>query len=250
MAAPRVALITGAGQGLGRAIAHRLSAADARVLVTDVDAAKAERVAGEIGDAGGEALALLLDVASEESVDTAVAAGVEHYGRLDVLVNNAAVFSTIEVKPFEEIGLEEWRWVMGVNVDGMFLCTRAVSPHMRRQRYGRIINVSSSTVLMGRVNYLHYVTSKSAVIGFTRALARELGEWEITVNALMPGATKTEVPRESVTDDALRGLVAEQAIHVPLAPADIANAVAFIASEEARLMTGQIVVVDGGHDFI
>jgi 3-oxoacyl-[acyl-carrier protein] reductase len=246
----RVALVTGAGQGLGRAISHALSARGARVLATDIDLTKAEQVAAEIGAAGGEATPLSLDVASEAGVEQAVDAAVDRYGRVDVLVNNAAIFSTIQVKPFEEIGLEEWRQVMDVNVDGMFLCTRAVAPHMRAQRFGRIINLSSSTVLMGRINYLHYVTSKSAVIGFTRALARELGEWEITVNAVMPGATKTEVARESVTDDALRSLVAGQAIHVPLAPHDIANAVAFIASDEARLMTGQVVVVDGGHDFI
>jgi 3-oxoacyl-[acyl-carrier protein] reductase len=246
----RVALVTGAGQGLGRAISRRLAADGHAVAVTDVAAEKAERVADEIRASGGEAAAETLDVSDQASVETAVTAIGRQLGSVGILVNNAAIFSTLTMKSFEQIEPAEWRRVMEVNLDGMFLCARAVAPAMRAARFGRIVNLSSSTVLMGRVNYLHYVTSKSAAIGFTRALARELGGEEITVNAVMPGATKTEVLRESVDDAALAGLVAAQAIHVALDPDDIAAAVSYVTSDEARLMTGQIIVVDGGHNFV
>jgi 3-oxoacyl-[acyl-carrier protein] reductase len=246
----RVALITGAGQGLGRAFARRLGADGVHVAVNDVDAAAAQRVCDEVVGAGGLATAAPFDVTDEAGVAAGVAAVHEATGRLDVLINNAAVFSTIVMKPFEEITLAEWDATMRVNLGGMFLCARAVAPIMRGQGHGRIINLSSSTVLMGRPNYLHYVTSKSGVIGFTRALARELGAAGVTVNAVMPGATPTEVERDSIAGERLQGIVGRQSIQQPLEPEDIAAAVAFLASEDSRLVTGQTVVVDGGLSFI
>ncbi len=246
----RVVLVTGAAQGLGRAFAHRFAADGARVVVSDRDLAGAARVRDELTGAGADALAVALDVGDEASVADGVQAAMDAYGRVDVLVNNAAVFSTIAMKPFEDLELAEWDAALRVNLTGMFLCARAVAPHMRRHRYGRIVNLSSSTVLMGRPRYLHYVTSKSGVIGFTRALARELGDSGVTVNAVMPGATRTEIPRESMDDGQLVDILDRQSIHEPLTPRDIAAGVAFIASDENRLMTGQILVVDGGLSFI
>lgn len=248
--ASRVVLVTGAAQGLGRAFAHRFAADGARVVVTDRDLPGARRVRDELAAGGSEALAVQLDVADEAQVADGVQETVDAFGRVDVLVNNAAVFSTIAMKPFEELALDEWETALRVNLTGMFLCARAVAPHMRRQRYGRIVNLSSSTVLMGRPRYLHYVASKSGVIGFTRALARELGDSGVTVNAVMPGATRTEVPRESMDDEQIVDILERQSIHEPLTPQDIAAGVAFAASDENRLMTGQILVIDGGLSFI
>lgn len=246
----RVALITGGGQGLGRAVALRLARAGRRIVVGDINAEKAEAVCQELIQVGATARSSVFDVADETAVEQAVSSVVEDWGRIDILVNSAAIFSTIEVKPFEQIGLAEWESVMRVNVTGTFLCCRAVARHMRAAGFGRIINLSSATVLMGRPNYLHYVTSKSAAIGMTRAMARELGDSGITVNAVMPGATPTEVPRDTINPRSLEQIVAEQAIHEVLTPEDIAEAIAFIADDSTRLMTGQIMVVDGGHYFI
>jgi 3-oxoacyl-[acyl-carrier protein] reductase len=244
-----VALVTGAGLGLGREISRRLAADGLTVIVSDKDGDRATAVSDEIQEAGGQARASVLDVADADEVRRAVDELARATGTIDVLVNNAAVFSTLSMRAFDEIPIDEWDTVMKVNISGMFYCAQAVSPYMKKARRGRIINLSSSTVLMGRPHYLHYVTSKSAAIGFTRSLARELGEWGITVNALMPGATKTEIPRESVTDAQFDGLVAQQSIHELIGPTDIAAAVSFMASAQTRLMTGQIMVVDGGLSF-
>jgi 3-oxoacyl-[acyl-carrier protein] reductase len=206
-------------------------------------------VCDEIAGSGGTAIAVELDVSDEAAVEHAVNTTLEELGSIDVLVNNAAVFSTLTMKPFHEISLAEWDDVMRVNLGGMFLCARAVSSPMRAQGSGRIINLSSSTVLTGRPNYLHYVTAKSGVIGFTRALARELGPAGVTVNTVMPGGTRTEVPRASMDDSHLAELIAGQAVHAPIDPDDIASAVAFLASAESRMITGQILVVDGGFAF-
>ncbi|MCB0871679.1 MAG: SDR family NAD(P)-dependent oxidoreductase, partial [Solirubrobacterales bacterium] len=191
----RVVIITGGGQGLGRAYAHAFGARGAKVVIADINAENADNVVSEVTAAGGTAMAVTTDVADEASVNAMAAAAEEAWGRIDVLVNNAAFFSTIKMKPFDEIPLDEWERMIRINLTGVFLCARAVVPAMRKRQWGRIVNKSSATVSMGRPMYLHYVTSKAGVIGLTRSMAREVGKDGITVNAVLPGATFTEVPR-------------------------------------------------------
>jgi 3-oxoacyl-[acyl-carrier protein] reductase len=174
---------------------------------------------------------------------------IEQFGRVDVLINNAAIFATIKMKPFEEITFEEWNRLMAVNLAGTFLCCQAVVPHMRKQKMGRIINISSTTVLMGRPWYAHYVTSKAGIIGLTRALANELGSDNITVNTILPGATETEIPRETVSPEEAKALVAAQAIHRRETPEDVVGTAVFLASQDSSFITGQSINVDGGLNF-
>lgn len=242
----RVALVTGAGQGLGRAFAHQLAADGAEVVVADLDGVRARAVAREIGV---RARALQVDVADETSVAAMFAAVEQSWEGLDVLVNNAAVFSALRMGPFDQISVAEWDQVMAVNVRGPFLCSRAAAPLMRRRGGGRIVNISSGTVFLGRPNYLHYVTSKAAVIGMTRALASELGPHGITVNALAPGSTETEVPRETVTPEQAARIVAGQAIGRRQVPSDLTGVLSFLASPASGFMTGQTMNVDGGAAF-
>lgn len=245
----KVAIITGGGQGIGRAFALRFAGEGAHVVVADIQEEKAGSVAREVGDLGTNGLAVRTDVSDAESTRAMVERTVERFGRVDVLVNNAAIFATIKMKPFEEIGREEWDRMMAVNLTGAFLCCQAVSPRMREQRWGRIINISSATVLMGRPYYAHYVTSKAGIIGMTRALANELGSDNVTVNAIMPGATETEVPRETVNPEQAEALIASQAIHRRERPDDLVGAAAFLASDDAGFITGQSINIDGGHNF-
>src|SRR6476469_8289570 len=191
----RVVIVTGAGQGIGRELARQFAAAEAIVVVADLDFAKAEAVIKEIREVGGAGLAVRVDVADESSVVAMVDAVIEKWGRVDVLINNASIFAALEKRPFDEIPLAQWEQVLKVNVTGPYLGARAVAAHMRRAGFGRIINVSSDAVTRGTVNYLHYVTSKSAVIGMTNSLARELGPHGITVNCVRPGGVATEVDR-------------------------------------------------------
>lgn len=242
----RVVLVTGAGQGLGRAYARRFASLGAVVVAADLDGDAAGRVVAEIGDAGGEALAVRTDVGDWDSVREMAETAIGHHGRIDVLVNNAAIFSTLAMRPFDEIPLDEWETVLRVNTTGAYLCARAVVPSMREHGWGRIINVSSATVTLGRPHYLHYVTSKSALIGFTRSLARELGPDGITVNVILPGATYTEVPRATVTEEQKAAITAMQCIPRPGEPADLTDVVVFLASEASRFVTGQSLTVDGG----
>jgi 3-oxoacyl-[acyl-carrier protein] reductase len=246
----KVSIITGAGQGIGRAFALRFAQEGAYVIIADIQEEKARRVMQEVQDLGTRGITVKVDVSSPESVQTLVAQTIAHFGRVDVIINNAAIFSTIKMKPFDEITLAEWNQLMAVNLTGTFLCCQAVAPYMRERQQGRIINISSGTVLMGRPWYAHYVTSKAGVIGLTRALANELGSYNITVNAIMPGSIETEVPRETTSPEQAKALIASQAIHRRGAPADLVGTALFLASDDSGFITGQTIVVDGGHNFI
>lgn len=248
--ADKVAVITGAGQGIGKEFARAFSAAGATVVVADLDESNARAVADELGSAGGSALGVGVDVSDEAGVERMVEATTTEFDRVDVLLNGAAIFSTLTMKPFEEISTSEWRKVIDVNINGVFLCCRAVAAVMRAQGSGTIVNISSSTVLGGRPNYLHYVTSKAAIVGMTRSMARELGPAGINVNVIMPGSVDTGIPRDSARPEAVDQIVGNQAMRRRIVSSDIAGAAVFLASDAAHMITGQTLVVDGGMNFL
>jgi 3-oxoacyl-[acyl-carrier protein] reductase/pyridoxal 4-dehydrogenase len=235
----RVAIVTGAGQGIGRAIAEKFSQEGASVVVADVNADTATKTAADIGG-----LAHTVDVSSEEQVAGLVSATISNYGKVDILVNDAAIVPFV---PWDDLDFAEWRRIMSVNLDGVYLTSRAVYPHMKEASYGRIVNIASNVVLAGTPNLAHYVAAKGGVFGFTRALATELGRYGITVNAVAPGLTASEGVLASPHAEAFDFVVSLQAIPRRAIPADIAPAVAFLASEEASWVTGAMIVADGGH---
>ena len=250
MEAPRLrgktAIVTGAGSGIGKALATRLAQDGAAIVIADLQAY--DTAAAEIAkSAGAKTLGLKVDVADETSVARMAAETVKAFGRIDILVNNAAIFSTIRLKPFEEIDVAEWRKVMDVNVIGVALCCRACVPHMRKSGSGRIINLASGAPLKGVPHFLHYVSSKGAVIAMTRGLARELGKDRITVNALAPGFTLSEnVAKDPAHLKANEANRMARAIPRDELPEDLVGAVSFLASDDAAFITGQTLVVDGG----
>jgi len=244
----KVAVVTGAAQGIGQAYALGLAAEGARVIVVDVQ--EGTRTVEAIAQAGGSAVDIPTDVSDEASVRSMVEATVRQFGRIDVLVNNAALFVALyPLKDFDQITVEEWDRVMAVNLRGVFLCCKAVVPTMRRQRYGRIINISSSVFWRGVPGFLHYATTKAGVIGLTRSLSRELGEYGITVNSVAPGYTQSEgvirVQKEGIGQDP-HEIAVSQAIPRPQVPQDLVGTIVFLASDASAFITGQAIVVDGG----
>jgi NAD(P)-dependent dehydrogenase (short-subunit alcohol dehydrogenase family) len=242
----RVVVITGAGQGIGREYALQFAQCGAVVIIAELEEAKGNAVADQIRKEGGSAYAYKVDVSDEDSVQKLVIDVLAAHSRIDVLINNAAIFATLKMRPFEEIPLAEWDRVLAVNVTGVFLMSRAVTPAMRQAGWGRIVNITSASVPLGLKNYLHYVTSKSALIGMTNAMARELGTYGITVNAIQPSATFTEVPRETVNDEGKKRVVASQCIPREEIPTDLIGLVMFLASEASAFVTGQTIACDGG----
>jgi 3-oxoacyl-[acyl-carrier protein] reductase len=242
----RVVIITGAGQGIGRVFAKAFAKAGARAIIAEINEAKAAAVAAEVMAAGGEALAVTTDVADEASIREMIGIVEDEYGRIDVLINNAGIFSTLEMRPFDQIPLEEWERVLRVNLTGPFLCARAVLPAMRRAKWGRIVNIGSGAVRLGRPNYLHYIASKAALAGMSLSMARELGADGITVNAILPGATFTEIERKTVTPQQKDRIVAMQCVPRPEVPEDLVGAALFLVSDAAAFVTGQSINLDGG----
>jgi NAD(P)-dependent dehydrogenase (short-subunit alcohol dehydrogenase family) len=244
----KVAIITGAGGGLGLAIAKRYAEEGARVVIADI--ADPRSAARTIGDED-RILPVSADVADERSVAALVEATLAKFGRIDILVNNAAISSTLPLQPFENIQVADWRRIMDVNVMGAFICAKAVVGQMRKQKGGRILNFTSGTIYRGTPFNLHYVSSKGAILTMTRSLASELGKDGILVNAIAPGFTLTQgmVDNPSYSADFLKMVVASRALKRDEYAEDIVGTAVFLVSEDANFITGQIVSVDGGATF-
>ncbi len=236
----RVAIVTGAARGIGRAIAERLATESAVVAVVDIDDDGAERTARAIG---GKAFAVPCDIGDPASVVRLHETVAGRAGKLDIQVNAAAIVPFVA---WDALTFEEWRRVMRVNLDGLYLMCRAGSNLMRKNQYGRIVNICSNSIFAGTPNMAHYVASKGGVLTFSRALATELGAYKITVNAVAPGLTDTEGVQKTDHKNAFEFVEMLQAIKGRGTPADIAPAVAFLASEEAHWITGQTLAVDAG----
>ncbi len=242
----KVAVVTGAARGIGLAIARELAGAGAAVAVADLSGAA--DAAAELARGGGRSLALEVDVSSEEATSHMAATVVAEMGRLDILVNNAGLFTTLRPRPFAEVDVREWRRVMDVNVLGPFLCARAAAEAMGRHGGGRIVNIASATPFKGTPYMLHYVTSKGAVIAFTRALAKELGPAGILVNAVAPGLTLSSglLDHAEAFEAKIASSAQGRAIGRQQHPEDVVGAVRFLAGPGAAFITGQTIVVDGG----
>ena len=242
--AGKVAIVTGAGQGMGYAVAHRLAAAGASVVVNDVNAAAAERTADSLRSAGHAASAVPGDVASSEDVCGIVEATLDRYGSIHILINNAGVLRPTAVIDIEEA---EWDLVVNVNLKGTYLCSRAVLPAMRAAGWGRIVNFSSTAGKnVSTVGGAHYTAAKAGVLGFTRHLAKEAAPYGITVNAVCPGLIDTEMVRATISDEQTSAYAASFPIARLGAPEEVAELVVFLASDRAAYITGASLDINGG----
>ena len=241
----KVAIVTGGAQGIGRAIADGLAAEGARIVIADL------RGADEAAAAYPDGVGLTVDVADEAAVARMADDVAERCGGIDILINNAGLYATLAMRPFEQIDVDEWRRVMDVNVLSMFLTCRAVVPRMRERGGGRIVNISSGTPFRGVPFLLHYVTSKGAIVALTRALAKELGGDEVLVNCVAPGFTMSDGVRDNpeVVEKLREVSVSSRTLRRDQEPGDVVGAVVFLCTPEASFVTGQTMVIDGGQYF-
>ncbi len=244
----RVAVVTGGGHGIGKAYARGLAGEGASVVIAEIDGAAAGAVAGALQQEGLKAIAVETDVSRWDSVAAMAERAMAAFGRIDILINNAAIFATVPMSraPFDEIDPAEWDRMMSVNLRGTWFACRAVVPHMKQQRYGKIVNISSGTALKGSASRIHYVTSKAGILGFTRTLAREVGGFGICVNCIAPGSTLSEETPDADTLKMRNGAAADRALRRVERPEDLVGAILFFASADSDFVTGQTLVVDGG----
>ncbi|MFC5993608.1 SDR family NAD(P)-dependent oxidoreductase [Pseudonocardia hispaniensis] len=241
----KIIVVTGAAQGIGAGYARRLVEEGSTVVLADRNRDGVEATASSLGGPG-KATAYQLDVSDRAGCEAFAAQLTAAYGRVDGLVNNAAVFSTIRMKPFWEITDEEWDRLMAVNLRGPWLLVSALLPLLRAAESASVVNIGSDAVQLGRPGYLHYVVSKGGVHGMTFSMARELGEFGIRVNTLSPGPVYTEVARETVTPQQRESMIRAQALHRPAGPDDMSGMAAFLLSDDSAYLTGQTISVNGG----
>ena len=242
----KVVIITGGAKGIGRKYVEAFIQAGARVAVADIDQSAAEKLAVDLNKDAQKLIAQKVDVSNFDDCRSLADLVWDQWKRIDVLVNNAAVYATLKRKPFIEIPEDEWDQVMAVNLKGMFFCVQAVFPYMKQQHFGKIINISSSTIFKGSPYFVHYVTSKAGVIGMTRALANESGEYGITVNAVAPGLTVTETNIGKTPPDRFKKAIEIRCIKRQQVPEDLVGVLLFLASSHSDFITGQLINVDGG----
>lgn len=242
----RVAIVTGAARGMGRGFALRLAGEGARIVAVDIEMDDLEKTEALVKENGGEILAMRVDVSSEEDTKSMAEAAQSKFGRIDILVNNAAIFSGMKPKPFDEYKLEEWQKHINVTVLGQWLCAKAVFPYMKKQNKGKIINIASSVAFRPLVGHMPYTVCKAAVIGLNRLLAAELGEHNITVNAIAPGSIATDalytLMSESDAETRSRAGVIKRVGQI----SDVSGMVLFLASDDSDFITGQSILIDGG----
>ena len=239
----KTALVTGAATGIGEAVARLFASEGARVFLLDRDAALNRSVAEGIRFAGGWAEAFAGDVRHAAEIASVVGTAIEQFGQIDILVNNAGIYPR---QSFLGMTEEQWDEMQAVNLKSMFHCLKSVLPHMLERRSGKVVNISSVTFHLGMANMAHYVASKGGVIGLTRSVAREMGEHNIHVNCITPGAIKTESEARFVSDEQAREFLSRQSLQRRLMPLDVARVCLFLSSELSDGMTGQCLNVDAG----
>jgi 3-oxoacyl-[acyl-carrier protein] reductase len=244
----KVAIITGGGRGIGRAFALRFAEEGAKILIPDINLEQAEGVAGEIKAKGGEASAVLTDISDEKATLAMAETVVRRYGRVDILVNNAAIWAGINITPWDAWTVEQWDRIFNVNVRGTWLCCKAIAPLMIKQSKGKIINIASNVARVPAAQFfLPYSCSKGAMYTLTHALARALGASGINVNAIGPGYTASEASLQQVDSAKIFELaVGEQSMQRRIEPSDLVGTAVFLASADSDFMSGQVLFVDGG----